>query len=229
MLSHFHTPSRRRSGGEFDEYGYKVAFVHGEQGVGRKRRVLVAWQDFSCRDDTWEAPENVYPKAKLLKYENTLATIHVLGEPLQDLREALARRLTSKIIGERRPAWELPLDIPRISNSAIAEPLLHFLSKKRGGGSYAVKPIDGGFELCLEQLNDIGSAAALQAVRPDACLANARIKCGGASYEDMAVLSGLRLTFRARMLRATVTITIFNGRTGMPDFPKRQVMMSSTR
>ena len=82
----------------------------------------VAWQDFSCRDDTWEAPENVYPKAKLLKYENTLATIHVLGEPLEDLREALARRLTSKIIGERRPAWELPLDIPRISNETRPSP-----------------------------------------------------------------------------------------------------------
>jgi len=34
------------------------------------------------------------------------------------------------------------------------------------------------------------------------------------------VLTGLSLSFRARTLRATVTIVIFNGRTGMPDFPK---------
>ena len=78
----------------------------------------------------------------------------------------------------------------------------------------------GGFELQIEQLQDIGSAVALQAVRPEACMGNVRIKCGGASYEDMAVLSGLKLVFQGRMLKAHVTIVIFNGKTGMPDFPK---------
>lgn len=34
------------------------------------------------------------------------------------------------------------------------------------------------------------------------------------------MLTGLKLTFRARVLKAAVTIVIFNGRTGMPDFPK---------
>ena len=78
--------SRHRSGDDFDEFGYNIAFVHGQQGTGRKRRVLVAWKDFSFRDDTWELAEDVYPKAKLLKYENALASVHVLGEPLQDVR-----------------------------------------------------------------------------------------------------------------------------------------------
>ena len=73
MHSHFHMPSRCRSDGDFDEYGYTVSFVHGQQGAGRKRRVLVAWKDFSYRDDTWERPEDVYPKAKLIKYERALA------------------------------------------------------------------------------------------------------------------------------------------------------------
>ena len=221
MHSDFHMPSRCRSDDEFDEYGYQVAFVHGQQGAGRKRRVLVAWKDFSFRDDTWELAEDVYPKAKLLKYENAIASVHVLGEPLEDVREALARRLCSKLIGERRPAWELPLEIPRINNRAIAEPLLRFLARKRGGGAYKVQELQGGgLKLQMEQLPDIGGAIALQAVRPEACLGNVRIKCGGASYEDMAVLSGLTLVFQGRMLKAHVTVVIFNGKTGMPDFPK---------
>ena len=45
-----------------DEYGYTVSFVHGQQGAGKKRRVLVAWKDYSYRDDTWERPDDVYPK-----------------------------------------------------------------------------------------------------------------------------------------------------------------------
>ena len=138
-----------------------------------------------------------------------------------DVRDALARRLCSKLIGERRPAWQLPLDIPRINNGAIAEPLLRFLARKRSGGAYKVQELPGGgFELQIEQLQDIGSAVALQAVRPEACMGNVRIKCGGASYEDMAVLSGLKLVFQGRMLKAHVTIVIFNGKTGMPSFPK---------
>lgn len=141
---------------------------NGEQGRGAKRRLLVAWQEFSYRDDTFEAPEDIRPRSKVLKYESALASIHVLGEPLFDVRDALARRLCSKIIGERRPVWQLPLEIPRISNAAIAEPLFKFLSRKRGGGAYPIVPTaDGGLELTLEQLADIGGAVALQAVRPE--------------------------------------------------------------
>ena len=145
----------------------------------------------------------------------------MLGEPLSDVRDALARRMCSRVIGERRPAWQLQLEIPRISNAAVAEPLFKFLSRKRSGGAYPIsRTADGGFQLVIEQLADIASAAAMQTARPEACLGNIRIKCGSASHEEMAVLTGLSLSFRARTLRATVTIVIFNGRTGMPDFPK---------
>ena len=111
-------------------------------------------------------------------------------------------------------------EVPRISNCAIAEPLFEFLSKKRDGGRYRITKNEHSITLEIEQLADIGSAVSLQAVRPDACIGNVRIKCGSASYEDMAVLSGLKLVFSGRKLTANVTIVIFNGRTGMPDFPK---------
>ena len=209
-----------RSDDSFDEYGYTISFIHGKQGTGTNKRLLVAWDGFSYRDDTWELEEDVKPKSKVLKYEAALAHVHVLGEPLADLRDALARRMCSKVIGERRPAWQLPLEIPRIVNRAVAEPLFAFLAKKRGGGKYNVEKTPDSLQLQIEQLNDIGSAVSLQAVRPDACLGNVRIKCGTASHEEMAALTGLTLLFRGRTLTAMVTITIFNGRTGMPDFPK---------
>ena len=79
------SPFDARSDEEFDEYGYNIDFVHGQQGAGRKRRVLVAWKDFSFRDDTWELAEDVYPKAKLLKYENAIASVHVLGASLSKM------------------------------------------------------------------------------------------------------------------------------------------------
>ena len=50
--------------------------------------------------------------------------------------------------------------------------------------------------------------------RPDACAGNVRIKCGTASHEEMAALTGLKLSLSNRLLTATLTITIFNGRTG---------------
>ena len=61
--------------------------------------------------------------------------MHVLGEPLADFRDAIARRMTSKVIGERTAVWQQQLEITRIVNRVIAEPLIAFLAKKRSGGS----------------------------------------------------------------------------------------------
>ena len=103
-------PCFGRSDDQFDQFGYRIAYVHGERTQGKKREFLVAWEGFSFRDDTWQEKDDIYPSSKMLKYENSLATIHVLGEPLADVRDALARRMCSKVIGERRPAWQLPLE-----------------------------------------------------------------------------------------------------------------------
>ena len=122
---------------EFNETGYKINFINGEIGTGSRKRYLVAWQGFSFRDDTLEERSSIYPPSKLLSsmsYEAALASIHVLGEPLNDLREAIARRLTSKVIGERVPAWQLPLEVPRITYFQVAAKLFEFLAVKRKGG-----------------------------------------------------------------------------------------------
>ena len=107
--------SRRRSNDTFDNYGYKIDFINGEVGRGRRKRLLVAWKDFGPRGDTLEPVESIYPKTKLLKYEACIASVHVLGLQLNDLRESLARRLTSRRIGERVACWRLPLEVPRIT------------------------------------------------------------------------------------------------------------------
>lgn len=72
----------------------------------------------------------------------------------------------------------------------------------------------------LEQPLDVADAIAFHQVDSTKSVGNVRIKCGGASYEDMALLSRLRLTFSGRTLTAYLTLVIFNGKTGMPSFPK---------
>lgn len=166
------------------------------------------WQGSNFRGDTVEPEANVWPPSHISRLDAHLVTVAVTQQPLSDFRTALHQRVCSRRIGERVPAWEIPLPIPYIHDEAVARGLISFLRQRRGGGLHALA---GELDLQLEQQLDVADAVAFHHIDPLKSVGNVRIKCGGASYEDMALLSRLRLTFSGRTLTAYLTLVIFNG------------------
>ena len=215
-----HHPPARRGETEFNEFGYKIGHIHAVRRVKRKNQFLGAWDAFSFRDDQWINEEDVKPRSKITKFYGLTATVSILDRPLWLLRDGLARRMLSKTVGERRPVWEHSVEFPGISLVEIARPPLEWLRRPRSGKPAQIVDLGGGdFELTIPQLAHIAEAVALQAVRPEAGVGNLRIKCGGASYEDMLMLTGLKLKWNGSMLTGEITTVVFHGKTGTPTWP----------
>ena len=215
-----HHPPARREETEFNEFGYKIGYIHAVRRVKRKSQFLGAWDDFSFRDDQWVDEEDVKPRSKITKFYGLTASISILDRPLSLLRDGLARRMLSKVVGERRPVWEHRIEFPGLSLVEVVRPLLEWLRRPRSGKPAQIIDLDGGkFELTIPQLTHIAEAVALQAVRPEAGVGNLRIKCGGASYEDMLMLTGLKLKWNGSMLTGEITTVVFHGKTGTPTWP----------
>jgi len=205
----------------FDEYGYKLAYIHGERRVKRCVEYLGTWEGYSGRDDQWVRADDVRPKSKITKFYGVEATVPVLQQPLRFLRNGIIARLASGKISERTPVWQEKHEIPQLCYAEIARALLEWarVSHREKNGKI-VELKGGGFELELESQAHIGEVLSIHAERPEYGVANLKIKSGGASYEDMTMLTGLTLRWTGAKFEAELTTVTFHGKKGTPTFPK---------
>ena len=137
-----HHPPARREETEFNEFGYKIGYIHAVRRVKRTSQFLGAWDDFSFRDDQWVDEEDVKPRSKITKFYGLTASISILDRPLSLLRDGLARRMLSKVVGERRPVWEHRVEFPGLSLVKVVRPLLEWLRRPRSGKPAQIIDLD---------------------------------------------------------------------------------------
>ena len=203
--------------------------------AGGRREALVRWKDFGHHGDTWEPEEHVFPKAKIT---NFLASAHEELPLRWYIMDAIAQQLTSRKIDERGPRHMFELPVEKLSYPGLAAKALEVIRIQAGPGLQYGKDIPDkhkdptSLQLALWQPDQISKLVALHISRPHMGLGALRIKCGSASYTDMMLVAP-PLILSARLPREKnelptlagcpfiikMTTVVFNGLSGMPDFP----------
>ena len=216
---------------------YEVDRVLASRAGRASLEYLVRWRGWLTCGDTWE-PAIHLPEEVIAAFQSVprlLACPHLL---LRFVREAVARRLSSRKKLERLPAFEVDIEIDALKEPGLGKGMLEVISKLTTPPTSIdfdseFNSTSQAYSVFVDQPAAIADVIALHAVRPGLGFGNLRINCGAASYEDMAyVIPPLEVYFKqpkpsfgalplggAMSFHLKLSYAVINGKTGMMNYP----------
>ena len=216
---------------------YEVERVLASRAGRASLEYLVRWRGWLTCGDTWE-PEIHLPEEVVAAFHSVprlLACPHLL---LRFVREAVARRLSSRKKLERLPAFEVDIEIESLKEPGVGVGMLEVISKLTSPPTLIdfdpdFNSTSQAYSIFVDQPAAIADVIALHAVRPGLGFGNLRINCGAASYEDMAyIIPPLELYYKqpkpsfgapplggSMSFHIKLSFAIINGKTGQMNYP----------
>jgi hypothetical protein len=201
---------------------YKVDRVIGIRRTPRGQEAVVRWEDYGVLGDTSEPREHVQPPSKVAKFLAGLPITIDLQWHVDKLRRACRTRLTSRKISERGACHLSRVECASCDHPQVQRAVIDFF-RKLSKPATPLKDAGGGkvyFETSdLEHISDI---VGLHLSDAQVGTGNLRIKCGSTSYEEMGMVTGVKMVAGGAEFQLLLTIVTFNGKYGTPTFPKME-------